>query len=78
MLHTDNFCFLSKARENYTVRRVMLCIGYCEPYIKEEIKEDGCGPGSSVSISTGYGLDGPGIESDGGVQMCNWQETRPL
>ena len=23
----------------------------------------GCGPGSSVSIATGYGLDGPGIES---------------
>jgi hypothetical protein len=22
-----------------------------------------CGPGSSVSIVTGYGLDGPGIES---------------
>jgi hypothetical protein len=22
-----------------------------------------CGPGSSVSIATGYGLDGPGIES---------------
>ena len=22
-----------------------------------------CGPGSSVGISTGYGLDGPGIES---------------
>ena len=24
---------------------------------------DVCGPGSSVSIATGYGLDGPGIES---------------
>jgi hypothetical protein len=24
------------------------------------------GPGSSVSIATGYGLDGPGIESRGG------------
>ena len=23
----------------------------------------GCGPGSSVGISTDYGLDGPGIES---------------
>jgi hypothetical protein len=22
-----------------------------------------CGPGSSVSVATGYGLDGPGIES---------------
>jgi len=25
-----------------------------------------CGPGSSVSIATGYGLDGPGIESQWG------------
>ena len=25
-----------------------------------------CGPGSSVSIATGYGLDGPGIESPTG------------
>ena len=24
---------------------------------------DYCGPGSSVGIATGYGLDGPGIES---------------
>jgi hypothetical protein len=24
---------------------------------------DICGPGSSVGIATGYGLDGPGIES---------------
>jgi hypothetical protein len=25
-----------------------------------------CGPGSSVGIATGYGLDGPGIEFGGG------------
>ena len=25
-----------------------------------------CGPGSSVGIATGYGMDGPGIESWGG------------
>jgi len=24
---------------------------------------DTCGPGSSVGLATGYGLDGPGIES---------------
>jgi hypothetical protein len=27
-----------------------------------------CGPGSSVGMATGYGLDGPGIES-------RWGET---
>jgi len=30
-----------------------------------------CGPGSIVSIATGYGLDGPGIESQlGGETFC--------
>jgi len=24
---------------------------------------NGCGPGSAVGVATGYGLDGPGIES---------------
>ena len=28
-----------------------------------------CGPGSSVSIATGYGLDGPGIESRWGARF---------
>jgi hypothetical protein len=28
--------------------------------------KEGCGSGSSVSIATDYGLDGPGIESGGG------------
>jgi hypothetical protein len=28
-----------------------------------ELTSTCCGPGSSVSIATGYGLDGPGIES---------------
>jgi hypothetical protein len=27
------------------------------------IKYESCGPGNSVGIATGYGLDGPGIES---------------
>ena len=29
-----------------------------------------CGPGSAVSIATGYGLDGPGIESRWGRHFC--------
>ena len=28
-----------------------------------------CGPGSSVGIATGYGLDGPGIESRWGARF---------
>ena len=34
----------------------------------------GCGPGSSVGIVTGYGLDGPGIESRWGGEIFR---TRP-
>jgi len=30
-----------------------------------------CGPGSSVCIATGYGLDGPGIESRWGGDFPN-------
>jgi hypothetical protein len=30
-----------------------------------------CGPGSSVGIATGYGLDGPGIESGFGGLVVN-------
>ena len=37
-----------------------MCI-YIYIYIHTHI----CGPGSSVGIATGYGLDGPGIESRG-------------
>ena len=29
----------------------------------DQILYDSCGPGSSAGIATGYGLDGPGIES---------------
>jgi hypothetical protein len=35
----------------------------CTMCIKLEWHIEGCGPGSSVGIATGYGLDGPGIES---------------
>jgi hypothetical protein len=31
----------------------------------------GCGPGSSVGIATGYGLDGPGIESRWGPDFSH-------
>ena len=32
---------------------------------------ESCGPGSSVSIATGYGLGGPGIESRWGRDFPN-------
>jgi hypothetical protein len=35
------------------------------------------GPGSSVSIATGYGLDGPGIESRWGVRFSAPVQTGP-
>jgi hypothetical protein len=38
----------------------------------EEATDNGSGPGSSVSIATGYGLDGPGIESQ---WVCDFSLT---
>jgi hypothetical protein len=34
-----------------------------------------CGPGSLVSIATGYGLDGPGIESRWGARFSTRVQT---
>jgi len=36
-----------------------------------------CGPGSSVGIATGYGLDGPGIESRLGAIFSAPVQTGP-
>ena len=36
-----------------------------------------CGPGSSVGIATGYGLDGPGIESRWGGEIFRTCPDRP-
>jgi hypothetical protein len=36
-----------------------------------------CGPGSSVGIATGYGLDGPGIESRWGARFSAPVQTGP-
>jgi hypothetical protein len=36
-----------------------------------------CGPGSSVGIETGYGLDGPGIESRWGARFFAHFQTSP-
>jgi hypothetical protein len=38
---------------------------------------DLCGPGSSVSIATDYGLDGPGIESRWGARFSAPAQTGP-
>ena len=36
-----------------------------------------CGPGSSVVIATGYGMDGPGIESRWGGEIFRTCPDRP-
>jgi hypothetical protein len=36
-----------------------------------------CGPGSSVDIATGYGRDGPGIESRWGARFSSPVQTGP-
>jgi len=36
-----------------------------------------CGPGSVVGIATGYGLDGPGIESRWGARFSTPVQTVP-
>jgi len=36
-----------------------------------------CGPGSSVGIATGYGLDGPGIETGWGARFFALVQTGP-
>jgi hypothetical protein len=36
-----------------------------------------CGPGGSVGIATGYGLDGPGIESRWGERFSAPVQTGP-
>ena len=36
-----------------------------------------CGPGSAVGITTGYGLDGPGIESRWGTRFSAPVQTWP-
>jgi len=36
-----------------------------------------CGPGSSVGIATGFGLDGPGIESRWGARYFAPVQTGP-
>ena len=36
-----------------------------------------CGPGSIVGIATGYGLDGPGIESRWGARFSAPVQTGP-
>jgi hypothetical protein len=36
-----------------------------------------CGPGSSVGIATGYGLDGPGIEAVGFFRLGKFTACLP-
>jgi len=48
-----------------TVSLVSYCKSHADHRIYVRISNVGyCGPGSSVGIATGYGLDGPGIEGN--------------
>jgi hypothetical protein len=42
-----------------------------------QLKWTSSGPGSSVSIATGYGVDGPGIESQWGARFSASFQTGP-
>ena len=58
----------------------LLLLGYptdLEPPKYHPITWEQCGLGSSVSIATGYGLDGPGIESRWGVEIFRTCPDRP-
>jgi hypothetical protein len=47
------------------------------PLITSYTANFACGPGSSVGIATGYGLDGPGIESRWGAGFSAPLHTGP-
>jgi len=53
-----------------------LALKYVGVFNKEQYNKL-CGPGSSVGIATGYGLNGPGIESRWGEIFCTCLD-RPL
>jgi hypothetical protein len=58
-------------------------IGHLEPIISKGIViiSDStfiCGPGSSVGIATGYGLEGPGIESTWTTRLSAPVQTGPV
>jgi hypothetical protein len=67
---------------------VFVCLSVCQEYIefsphtavlpfKYTVNLLKHGPGSSVGIGTGYGLDGPGIESRWGVRFSASVQTDP-
>jgi hypothetical protein len=45
--------------------------------ITQKVYTQACGPGSSVTIVTGYGLDGPGIESRWEARFLTPVQTGP-
>jgi len=56
----DRKLFISKIILFLTGMPVVSCVVFFTVVL-----ECGCGPGSSVGIATGYGLDGPGSNSGG-------------
>ena len=56
----SNFCYLAQWFTVFQRRKLLF---YCWKYSFCLPLVSSCGPGSSVGIATGYGLDGPRIES---------------
>jgi hypothetical protein len=64
-------------REVERLKRVRKSFVYKEVEIINNLIISRCGPGSSVGIATGYGLDGPGIESRWGARFSAPIQTDP-
>ena len=54
--------YFKRERRHFGGLMFFTCFIYIRPRYSEPSAYN-CGPGSSVGIATGYGLDGPGIES---------------
>jgi len=61
---TMNFIYL---RKNMMIYIYIYVLTFAMCYLYHDYLF--CGPGSSVGIATGYGLDGPGIESRWGARF---------
>ena len=59
------------ALDRVELRHCLLSLRWVKVKVEENVKQyyTGGGPGSSVGIVTGYGLDGPGIESRWGARF---------
>jgi hypothetical protein len=76
-LCTCNYCVLYCWYCVFVLFRLCLFILICFVCTSVRTTATECGPGGSVGIATGYGLDGPGIESRWGVRFFAHVQTGP-